>query len=84
VSDHATGLTSIPIGPNTTVLINGAPAAATDLKLGEHVDVRVSKEAGSVASLILVKRSTPKKPDPTHAAANAAANGIATAPPAPH
>lgn len=67
VWDHAAGLVSIPIGPSTEVRINGVEATPSDLKLGEHIEVRVEKEPGSLARLILVKRSTSKKAEPVHA-----------------
>lgn len=66
VFDHAAGLISIPLGPNTQVRINGVDATPSDLKLGEHVEVRVAREPGSPARLILAKSPSSKKPEPSH------------------
>lgn len=68
ISDKGGKLLAISIAPTTRVTINGLPAAPSDLKLGEHIEVRTAKDTPTIATLIIFKKHEAKKPEPAHAA----------------
>jgi hypothetical protein len=76
ISDKGNKLITITIAPTTLVTINGLPASPSDLKLGEHIEVRTARDTPTIATLILYKHHEAKKPEPAHPAASV--------PPAPH
>jgi len=77
ISDHTNKLITISITPTTVVRINGLSATPSDLKLGEHIEVRTAKDTPTIATLIiLAKHHEAKKAEPVHPAA--------IVPPSPH